>query len=349
MKKDNKNKMERRGMNKKGISEIVVTTLVILLGIALVVILWVAAKGLVSEGVDEFGDTDFISTTFKIDPFLVDVSGDPITFNVERTGGDTPIIAMNVIIEDEEGDSHVYEETFPAGFKQFQKKNIQVPIGGDLDEDSKVVVISVVPIFTNEDGERKVGKVKETYDSRESSGFKNKVSETQVYTIALGPNQVASGCTVVGGNWDWDNLGSCGNGWRASSTSTVNYLKCAWVDTLPAKAKITSITVDPVSVVGYTSTTVANANWYLNGNSGGELLYSNDNFGGFTSSNGCQVGNYDQHLPKSVVDTNVYNPGQENYVAIYRFGDSGNWYHLNGGNGPGSVPSSITVTVDYTV
>jgi len=146
-------------MKKRGLSDVVTTVLLILLVLAAVIIVWAFVRVFILDNSAKI-DTGVFNVGFSIPSKNVVITEDNnITFKLTRSAGEAELEAVNVIIEDNEGNRVV--KRIDGSINELGSKTINIKLyEHNL---TSIKRIAVAPIVLNKDGNEIIGNEAVSY------------------------------------------------------------------------------------------------------------------------------------------------------------------------------------------
>ena len=150
-------------MEKRGLSDVVTTVLIILLGIVAVAIVWVLVQNFVKDSTEKI-ELDTFTASVDVVPGSVKAAkiGTIVDLSllVKRGGEGEELTALNVIVEDDAGNSKTYKHDLSGTpLKAFETAKVTTSYSG---LNGKVSKITVIPVITKE-GKEMEGSQKGIY------------------------------------------------------------------------------------------------------------------------------------------------------------------------------------------
>ena len=191
-------------------STIVATLLIILLTLVAVGIIWVVIRNIINQGAEQVSLGKF-TLNLEIKNVAIDpATPSNINVKIKRNPGAGEISGLNFIIDD--GDTTEVVKMVNFSLNELEERTINLSLT-KITNSSKIVKVSVAPIFRLESGKDVTGDVKDDYEMPKTSG-------TTVSTGCLSGSECndGNGCTT-----DSCNSGTCSH---ISITSCTNSDGC---------------------------------------------------------------------------------------------------------------------------
>jgi len=147
-------------MRKRGLSQVVTTLLFVLLALGAVLLVWNLVRGIIGGAESEIDITQFsLNLEIAGGNVYVDAPQEKVSLVVKRNAGAGKISGVNVILEDDTGQSSVFRED--GSIEELGSKKIDIDYSGS--GLGKIVKVSIAPIL-DRDGEEAVGSVSAEFD-----------------------------------------------------------------------------------------------------------------------------------------------------------------------------------------
>jgi len=143
-------------MNKRGISQVITMVLIILLVLVAIATIWAFIRPVINKGVGDISISQFTISMEIVSPTEVDYLKQEVIVKVRRNAGQGDVTAINVILEDSEGNSKVFRNE--VAIEELETKTLTVDYSGSglLDD---IVEIAIAPIFSGPSGNEITGNI----------------------------------------------------------------------------------------------------------------------------------------------------------------------------------------------
>lgn len=154
-------------MNKRGISGVITTLLFLLIALGAVLLVWNLVKGIIVKTGSEL-DTSLLTANLEIVSAKIDPENQTASILVKRNIGEGEIKGLNVILEDENGNSISREVDLEID--ELETKRVIINYSGE--ELGEIIKVSIAPVLLFSSGKDAVSSVTSSIDVslEESSG-----------------------------------------------------------------------------------------------------------------------------------------------------------------------------------
>jgi hypothetical protein len=141
---------------KRGLSTVIVTLILILVSIVAVGIIWVVVRNILNSGTNQ---VDFGKFTLSLDVKNAYVQNDNLSVDVKRNAGQGELTQIKFLLSDGENSEVITQDT---NLKELEERVFSLHL--TILNASRVIKVSIVPVFKASDGTNSFGQESSTYN-----------------------------------------------------------------------------------------------------------------------------------------------------------------------------------------